>query len=405
MRTIRVTESKTTTLALSEEEAERLRRLGRKLASSSTYWGSAREEQPRHKTVIRCERKAHGRYEVRVAEAIGAVAAGNLQLLVEPKIPLSHLTYILQEGGQLPRVADGRAELQSDENFLNLIAFWFVQAAEELLRHDLIRDYSTINADRAAARGRIDPIPTARSLLRGRPSLRCTFDELTVDNPLNRVLSAASRAVISNPTLPKAVRQRARRIELRLSGVGPVLHDDLRAEPDARSRHYCDAHVLGKSLLAGLGTSQTSGAGPAWTFLFRTPEPVEEGIRQILKQRLGPAWNVRKKGRALAGASPRTLNPDLVFGEDDAIGDVKYRLSTGAIQTSHLYQVTSFAAGYRTPHGLLIEFGDDQTGDHVEVGSIRVRAVNWNTGVNDPSAAADQLCQQVEEWLNSEVVV
>ena len=133
--------------------------------------------------MIRCERKAHGRYEVRVAEAIGAVAAGNLQLLVEPKIPLSHLTYILQEGGQLPRIADGRAELQSDENFLNLIAFWFVQAAEELLRHDLIRDYSTINADRAAARGRIDPIPTARSLLRGRPSLRCTFDELTVDNP------------------------------------------------------------------------------------------------------------------------------------------------------------------------------------------------------------------------------
>lgn len=94
---------------------------------------------------------------------------------------------------------------------------------------------------------------------------------------------------------------------------------------------------------------------------------------------------------------------DLVFGNDDAIGDVKYRLSSGKIETSHLYQLTSFAAGYRSRHGLLIDFGPDSGSDHVEIGSIRVAAASWDIELQNPNSAAEKLCAQVERWLSSEV--
>ena len=403
MRTERLTESQVSTLTLTEDEADQLRKLGRDLASSKNWWGSEHEDQTRQRAVIRCERIGPSRYEVRVVDAIGAVGLGDLQLLVEPKIPITHLTYILNESGQLPRIADGRAELETDANFFVLVALWFIGACEVLLQHDLIRDYTPVTEDRPAARGRVHAIPTFKSLLHGRPAVRCSYDELTTDNPLNRVIAAASRVVIANAALPRELRKRARRIELRLGNVGQLTHNDLRYAPTARSIHYKDAHALAKSVIFGHGTSPSSGSKTAWTFLFRTPEPVEEGIRQILKTGLSPTWEVRKKGKALAGASPRTLNPDLVFGNDDAIGDVKYRLSSGKIETSHLYQLTSFAAGYRSRHGLLIDFGPDSGSDHVEIGSIRVAAASWDIELQDPSSAAEKLCAQVERWLSSEV--
>ena len=106
MRTERLTESQVSTLTLTEDEADRLRKLGRDLASSKNWWGSEHEDQTRQRAVIRCERIEPSRYEVRVVDAIGAVGLGDLQLLVEPKIPITHLTYILNESGQLPLSRD-----------------------------------------------------------------------------------------------------------------------------------------------------------------------------------------------------------------------------------------------------------------------------------------------------------
>ena len=142
-----------------------------------------------------------------------------------------------------------------------------------------------------------------------------------------------------------------------------------------------------------------AGPSPGGTFLFRTPEAVEEGVRRLLKTGLAPDWNVDKKGRRLPGARPRTLNPDLVFNGDEAIGDVKYRLSSGPIPRSHMNQVTTFAAGYGTTRGLLLGFSSGQDTDHVEVGQIRIDSLNWDVNQPDPSQSAADLIGAVRGWL------
>lgn len=108
----------------------------------------------------------------------------------------------------------------------------------------------------------------------------------------------------------------------------------------------CPAIALGRNLLRWTGRSLAEGGAAAWTFLIRTPEMVEAGVRSVLAERLGPG-TVRKEGRQLVG-STLTFNPDLVFGGPAvAVGDVKYKLAGGDWDRSDLYQVVAFATAFR----------------------------------------------------------
>ena len=407
MRTELLTESTAQELRLHSDQARRLEHLGRSLASNTDWWGVEPRETRTPSSVIRCRPLSGDRYEVRVSDAIGAVGLGDLQLLVQPKIPMRHLLYLLREADQLPRTDDDSAELEPDATFFSLVARWYLIACERLLRRDLIRDYEPVTADLQTVRGKIHPVATVKSLLSGRPSVRCGYEHFGVDNPLNRVLAAASRVLSATPSIPSPLRRRSRRIYARLGGVGELRPTDIRSVTDARSLHYRDAHSLALRILIGHGTSTQAGKSPAWTFLFRTPEPVEEGIRTVLQRHLSHTWGVRKRGRALLGAKRRTLNPDLVFGNEavdaDAVGDVKFRLSTGRIKTDHLYQLTAFAAGYHAPRAVLIEFGSGDETDHVEVGDYRVDSFSWDIHMEDPEDAGRQLATHLEQWLATEL--
>ncbi len=407
MRTELLTESTAQELRLHSDQASRLRQLGTSLASNTDWWGAEPKETRIPSSVIRCTHIAGDRYEVRVSDAIGAVGLGDLQLLVQPKIPMRHLLYLLREADQLPRTDHDSAELEPDATFFSLVARWYLIACERLLRRDLIRDYEPVTADLQTVRGKIHPVATVKSLLSGRPSVRCGYEHFGVDNPLNRVLAAASRVLSATPSLPSPLRRRSRQIYARLGGVGELRPTDIRSVTDVRSRHYRDAHSLALRILIGHGTSTRAGKSPAWTFLFRTPEPVEEGIRTVIQRHLSHAWGVRKRGRVLLGGKRRTLNPDLVFGNEiadaDAVGDVKYRLSTGTIKTDHLYQLTTFAVGYHAPRAVLIEFGSGDETDHVIVGDHRVDLFSWDIHMEDPEDAGRQLTTHLEQWLVAEV--
>jgi hypothetical protein len=59
--------------------------------------------------------------------------------------------------------------------------------------------------------------------------------------------------------------------------------------------------------------------------ISRTPELVETGVGEILQKGLAATVVVAKKARTLKGTA-LTINPDLLFGDNEAIGDVKYKL-------------------------------------------------------------------------------
>lgn len=103
---------------------------------------------------------------------------------------------------------------------------------------------------------------------------------------------------------------------------------------------------------------RAAGTAPAWTFLIRTPELIEDAVRGILRRGLHDIVEVKKSGLQLM-PSKLTLNPDLLFG-DAAIGDVKYTLLGPDWNRSYLYQAVTFATGFRLPRAGV--FGFTSTG-------------------------------------------
>ena len=170
--------------------------------------------------------------------------------------------------------------------------------------------------------------------------------------------------------------------------------------PDFRRHHYRDSHQLALIILSSGGILPSAGPRPAWTFLFRTPDAVEEGVRGILCDRLLPNWQVDNRGRKLLGNRNRTLTPDLVFNNGDAVGDVKYKMNkSGDIDRPHLNQVTTFATGFNATKAAVIAFGPPVTSEQVQVGQVVVNALNWNT--EEPSP--DAVCSSPAAWRCSAI--
>ena len=186
----------------------------------------------------------------------------------------------------------------------------------------------------------------------------------------------------------------------RLEMCGALQPHDTAETPDLRRHHYRDAHQLGLLVLGGAGLILSTGTTRSWTFLFRTPDAVEDGVRRLLKDGLHPTWAVGNRGKNLVANRNRSLNPDLVFGNAFAIGDVKYKKnSSGDIARAHLNQVVTFAVGYGAKQAAVISFGPKIVGERVQVGSVSVESVNWNVDETNPNDSGRLLVETVRNWL------
>lgn len=404
-------ESRASTVVMTEVQAEALRKVGQALRSREAWWGATDEvgtEDPEQaqRTAIRVDQRSEGSYEVVVYNAVGVIGLPDLQLVVEPKIPMRHLLHLLASSSELP--AKSTSEIVSvgdDTNLFELVARWFLEAAEKLLRHGLDRDYQRQIADLAVVRGRVDLLPTIRAVYVGRPRVRCEFDSFSEDTSLNRVLKAAARAVSAAVALPKPLRARGRRVAEKLDAAGELRTDDIYVVPDRNRPHYRGVHQLAALIMKSTGIDIGFGSQAAQTFLLRTPDAVEEGVRCALREALPPRLAVKRGGKQLVaknlkGGKKRGVTPDLVFGEDEAVGDVKYMITNGDVSTAHMYQVTTFATAYGVKKSAVIGFGVDSGGATVQVGEILVRGFSWRTSAPDPRNSASELGSEVAKWLS-----
>jgi hypothetical protein len=409
VRTEALVESQPKALIASVQEAHELLLLGQDLASDKAWWGDEaaddESEDGYRPSVIRVNQLEDGRWSVNVVDAIGVVALTDLQLVVLPKIPLHHLLFLFGESERWPQMDDDAiAKLTSANDLAELVAHWYMNALERVLRLDLIRDYRLMEDDLESVRGQIVAFPTAALYYSGRLAAHCEFEEFDVDTPLNRVLKAAAHAIASSPTFGAERTKRAIRFVARMTEVGQLRPGDFdMAAIDRRTAHYRDALALARHVLRATGRTLTAGVQGARSFLIRSPEMVEEGLRNYLNKSLGPQYRVVKQGRQLKG-SKMTLTPDLLFLPSGATGDVKYQISQGAWSRSHIYQGVTFATEFRTLHGLVISFSTATSSAlaDVRIGEVSLHSVTWNA-TSDSSAeeSAQDVSDQVSGWLTS----
>jgi 5-methylcytosine-specific restriction enzyme subunit McrC len=394
-------ENREQVLALSDSQALALQTAGGSLASNKWWWGEDPEAIEKG-SVIACLPHSTGHWRVVVRNAVGIISIGDLQIAVQPKIPTDHLLHLFSRSGQLPRLDDQRAYAAENENLWALVARWYVDAAERLLRRDLIRDYLDVHDTLTVIRGRTDPAAAVSAVYRGRLEFPCEFDEFATDTPLNRLLKAAAASIAASSLLGWPLRRRALAIVARMEDVGIYRFGDERARLDRRTSHYQDAVTLGRQVLLNQGRALAHGDAIAWTFLIPTPAAVEEGLRQALQTQLGAKWDIRKKGVQLSG-STLTFNPDLVFEGGLAVGDVKYKVLGNDWHRGDLYQAIAFATAYRTRHACLIGFrtpGSNSLGA-LNVGDAVIEELPWDADASlEPGDAEVAFTRSVERWLD-----
>lgn len=397
-----VTESQSARLALSTDEAAVLRQLGVELASTRGRWGMTSEPDT-ERSVIGVENIGPGQYRVLFRDVVGVLRLPSRQIHVVPKIPMAHFLYIAGHSEPASRSSPQTVYIDSSGGFIEILAGWFLDAAELLVRQGLRPDYASYRDELSAVRGRILPCESLLANLQGRPVADCEFDELSEDTALNRVVRAAAQRVSSLSCVSGTARCRARQVAYRMDGIGPMGHSDLRARPDSTWRSYVRVIPLAHLVLAGCGISAAVGPVVATSFLVRTPELVEDGIRAILSTAL-EATTVSKR-KLFLGDSGVSVNPDLIFGDHVAIGDIKYRHLGRDWNRADLNQVVTFATAFRCAWALLLGFVSSDRAPlprAVPVGEVSATCLAWIASADTtPAESAGRLASQVAEWYRA----
>lgn len=402
-RTIELVESRPTEVVMTEAEAQLITTLGKTLVSRIAWWGEEADDASRpDRTIISCTATPRNTWIVTVSNAIGAFGVDNLTCLVTPKIPMPHLLYILSKSSLIPRMDDSRVHIGAGEALWELLARWFLSKVEQVVASDLLRDYQATHGPLSSVRGQLDSMATAGTFYSGSLDMVCTYDDFTVDNPLNRVLLAGLRALERLARLQTDLRRISRRLSSHFFEVGEVQTSDLRVITDRHSSHYGDALTLAKLIIEGTTFDLSTGIGEAWTFLIRTPEAIESGVRAVLAEGLSPQFTVRKYGTTLRPGTMQ-VQPDLRFDPIGHVGDVKYKKFGSDWPRGDLYQSVAFAAGCGAQRSCVISMGVGNSAKlpNVKFGDIEVTSILWDAREEtEPSEAARQLIADCHAWLN-----
>ena len=133
-------------------------------------------------------------------------------------IPLATLYYFLcYAWNRLPEPAVLQAsEATPFQRPLGLLAQVLLHGTRRLLRAGLPRTFLTHEAELTSLRGRVELAPTlGRGLLEQGRAI-CTFDELSVDSPLHRLLAHTLATLAGTPALTLALRRELRQVHQRL---------------------------------------------------------------------------------------------------------------------------------------------------------------------------------------------
>ena len=423
-RTETLIESVGSEIRLTDENARDLQNLGRELASEKTWWGddgSQSENRISARTIIRCSPESgKDLWKVTIVDAIGAVSIPGVDFIIGPKIPMPHFIHIVRNAFYEPRTKSNQISLENQDSFLNLVAEWFISSLETALASGLAKDYKLMEDNSLHIRGRINIKNSLTNWQHGKISLYSEYEEFNNDTQCNRVLLFAAKIVVSNSKINESLRARASRSIIRMSEVGDFQPSDLRVDIRNLWPQYRPTLKLAKQIILGHGRALTFGTTRSQSFLVRTPELIEEGIRETLTRRLQNIGKVERRRTSLkVRPSSLTFSPDLLIslgklsgktspsspiGGSKVTGDVKYQINKGEWIRSNLYQAVTFATAFGAVGGLVVTFGEDipSLQQNIEIGTARFSQINWPILESfSPEQSEDSVILRIEEWLVS----
>lgn len=261
--------------------------------------------------------------------------------------------------------------------FIDQLAMGLAMELEEATRHAEVRAYRSTREELGQLRGRLLVTEQLRSALLKPHKVICEVDELSGDNPVNRLLHWAVQqlgALATQPSVRRALSVQAGRLP---AVTQPVKAPNrLSFQLPRQYHHYAGAVELATAFARGLttahGVSNVGGAG----FLVGTERLFESFVELSLAAALAghDDWQVSAQERSLfaepvggarRGRSSYYSKPDNVIRRGEAVAllvDAKYKrfedetdeTTPNRPSNGDLYQMAAACVAHDSPRALLV---------------------------------------------------
>lgn len=320
-----------------------------------------------------------------------------LSLDISPKVPIANLERMVFLANHKPQILkDFKRKYDphyySSKSLNEFLVDCFLMATELVCINGLLKFYSQQSATGFFPKGRINFSETIRARSKFNDSrVTSSWSERTPNNAPNQLLKSLLAIIINNEGLTQDRKRKQIAIDLincftEISDVDAdiILTDPLVTDHDinipSTKGEYLDAIALAKIILQGKGVSFTSGGSvTASSMILNLAEAFEWYVLAILRHSDITVENFialdgNKDGstgarKALFDHSSRdsyinktvSATPDIVVAttpnitpSKNVVIDVKYKSIKNIADRADLNQIISYAASYKSQHGLLI---------------------------------------------------
>jgi 5-methylcytosine-specific restriction enzyme subunit McrC len=321
-----------------------------------------------------------GRWRMLPAGRVGAVRIGDLDILVQPKVTIDRLLFLLgyaKDPGFRPLDVAGAAE----PDLWRALAESLARQAERALAPGVLQGYVVIDEALPRVRGRIR---IADQIAR-RPGLplpiELRYDEYAADIAENQILRTALRRMAAVPDLQAQLRGRLTHLDGRLDGVGVLPHHAARPgwRPTRLNSRYAPALRLAEIVLDNQSTEPGPGGTTMAAFVVNMATVFEDFVTTALREALAPyPGNTRGQYPThLDVGRTMPIRPDVVHLRDNrpvAVFDAKYKLA-GAISgypNTDAYQMLAYCTTLKLPIGWLVYAHGTTPASHLRVRNTEI---------------------------------
>lgn len=289
-------------------------------------------------------------WEVSAGTKIGVVEAPGLQIVVQPKVDINRLVFLMGYTRNPRFWRDDLVWLDRHADLPQALAEGFLAQSRQALEQGLLKGYVTVDESLNVLRGRIREGDQLRRHFGRTLPLETRYDDYSVDIAENRLLLAAAERLLRLPGLLLHQRTGLQRLRLQLADVARLSRG---AElptwvPSRLNARYHSALRLAELVLAGRSFEQRVGGVPVTGYLFNMATIFEDFVTVALKEALrAEGGRSRLQYRSYFDDREQVpIRPDFVWLDRDApriVADAKYKAEKpSGFPQADLYQMLAY---------------------------------------------------------------
>lgn len=347
--------------------------------------------------VTRTERRDW--FEVSPTTRVGTLRVGDLQIIIEPKIAISRLVFLMAYARNPNFWRSDHIALDPDESLPEALAEAFVHLATRALDQGLLKGYLTIDESLSVLRGRIREADQLRQRWGRMLPLEVRYDEFTVDIAENQILLAAVERLLRLHGVER-LRPSLKRLRLQLADVTRLQGVLPSWAPSRLNARYVPALEVAELLLTGRSFEQRIGRVMLTGYLFNMATIFEDfvtvGLREAMRRYGGQSR--LQYGSHLDEAEAVPIQPDYLWLDQKQpmiVADAKYKAEKPAgFPQADVYQMLAYCTALDLPVGHLVYArGNEEARTHI----VRNAGVRIVAHALDLEAGPAQLLRDLDE--------